>query len=66
MLVSGGKKVAIKIQAVTPDTEEDLCSEYHFLREFSCHPNLPDLYGIYLKKASSDSDDDRLWFVMEV
>jgi myosin-3 len=66
MLVSGGRRVAIKIQAVTPDTEEDLRSEYHILREFSCHPNLPDLYGVYLKKTSSDSDHDKLWFVMEV
>ncbi|XP_033606145.1 neither inactivation nor afterpotential protein C [Cryptotermes secundus] len=63
---NGGKRVAIKIQAVTPDTEEDLRNEYHILREFSCHPNLPDLYGIYLKKASSDSEHERVWFVMEL
>jgi myosin-3 len=66
LLVPGGRKVAIKIQAVTADTEEDLRTEYHILREFSSHPNLPDLYGIDLSKASSDSECDRIWFVMEV
>ena len=66
MLVSGGRRVAIKIQTVTPDTEEDVRSEYHILRTLSGHPNLPDLYGVYLKKSSSPSQHDKLWFVMEV
>jgi len=66
VLVSGGKRVAIKIQALTPDTEEDVRSEYHILRATSSHPNLPDLYGVYLKKSSSPSQHDKLWFVMEV
>jgi len=58
--------VAIKIQVVTPDTEEDVRSEYHILRTLSSHPNLPDLYGVYLKKSSSPSQHEKLWFVMEV
>jgi myosin-3 len=66
VLVSGGKRVAIKIQAMTPATEEDVRSEYHILRKLSSHPNLPDLYGVYLKKSSSPSQHDKLWFVMEV
>lgn len=66
MFVSGGKRVAIKIQAVTPDTEEDVRSEYHILRQLSSHTNLPDLYGVYLKKSSLPSQYDKLWFVMEV
>jgi myosin-3 len=64
--ISGGKKVAIKIQAVTLDTEEDVRSEYHILRKLSSHPNLPDLYGVYLKKSSFPSQHDKLWLVMEV
>jgi myosin-3 len=66
LLLPGGKRVAIKIQAVTPDTEEDLRSEYHILKELSSHPNLPDLYGIYLQRAGTRSEQDKLWFVMEV
>jgi myosin-3 len=66
VIVADGKRVAIKIQAMTPDTEEDLRSEYHILRTLSRHPNLPDLYGVYLKKSSSPSQHDKLWFVMEV
>jgi hypothetical protein len=27
---------------------------------------LPDLYGVYLKKSSSPSQPDKLWFVIEV
>jgi hypothetical protein len=64
--VSGGKRVAIKIQALTPDTEEDVRSEYHILKTLSSHRNLPDLYGVYLKKSSSPSQPDKLWFVIEV
>jgi myosin-3 len=66
VLVSGGKRKAIKIQTVTPDTEEDVRSEYHILRKLSSHPNLPDLYGVYLNKSPSPSQHDKLWFVMEV
>ncbi|KAJ4441704.1 hypothetical protein ANN_11562 [Periplaneta americana] len=63
---SGGKRVAIKIQRATPDNEEDLRSEYQVLKELSDHSNLPDLYGVYLKKAPSSTDEDKLWFVMEL
>jgi myosin-3 len=66
VFVSDGRRVAIKIQAVTPATEEDVRSEYHILRKLSSHPNLPDLYGVYLKKSSSPSQHHKLWFVMEV
>jgi myosin-3 len=51
---------------VSSDTVEDLHTEYHILRGFSSHPNLPDLHGVYLKKAESRSEHDKLWFVMEV
>ncbi|KDR20620.1 Neither inactivation nor afterpotential protein C [Zootermopsis nevadensis] len=63
---SGGKKVAIKILTVSSDTVEDLHSEYKILRQHSGHPSLPDLYGVYLKKAESRSENDKLWFVMEL
>jgi hypothetical protein len=51
---------------VSSDTVEDLHCEYHILRKHCSHPNLPDLYGVYLKKAESGSEHDKLWFVMEV
>ncbi|PSN54627.1 hypothetical protein C0J52_10832 [Blattella germanica] len=62
---SGGKR-AIKIQPVNPDTEENLQHEYDILKKLSSHPNLPDFYGVYRKKASSRSEDDKVWFVMEL
>lgn len=62
---SGGKR-AIKIQSVIPDVEEDLKNEYNILKKFSSHPNLPDFYGVYFKKASSRTEEDKIWFVLEL
>lgn len=56
-------KVAVKVLQVDEDKLDDAREEYHVLRDFSDHPNLPDYYGTYVKRAD---DGDQLWFVMEV
>lgn len=44
---------------------EEIEEEYMILKEISCHPNLPQFYGLYLKKGKT-SESDQLWLVMEV
>lgn len=64
--VSENKKVAIKIQKLTPETQSLILEEYHILRDFTGHPNLPDFYGIYRRRSAKKSEYDEIWFVMEV
>ncbi|CAG2066587.1 unnamed protein product, partial [Timema podura] len=61
-----GKRVAVKVLSVERDALESYQEEYQVLRDLSHHPNLPDFYGIYLKKGKPRSGRDQLWFVMEV
>ncbi|KYN33316.1 Neither inactivation nor afterpotential protein C [Trachymyrmex septentrionalis] len=63
---AGNKKVAIKIQKLTPETQSFIVEEYRILRDFAGHPNLPDFYGIYRKRSPKKSDYDEIWFVMEL
>lgn len=60
-----GKKVAIKILETIPDNIEEIEEEYLVLRDLSNHSNIPEFIGLFLKKGSC-TDDDQLWFVMEV
>uniref|UniRef100_A0A1B6LPF4 Neither inactivation nor afterpotential protein C n=1 Tax=Graphocephala atropunctata TaxID=36148 RepID=A0A1B6LPF4_9HEMI len=60
---AGGKRVAIKIQKITKDRMDDIQEEYRVLRDLSSHPNLPDFYGVYLKRTRNG---DQLWFVMQL
>uniref|UniRef100_A0A1B6C2U7 Protein kinase domain-containing protein n=1 Tax=Clastoptera arizonana TaxID=38151 RepID=A0A1B6C2U7_9HEMI len=62
---SGGKKVAIKIQKLSSDVLENIQDEFRILRDLSSHPNLPDFYGVYLKKGKAGKPDE-LWFVMQL
>jgi myosin-3 len=62
----GNKKVAVKIQKLTPQTQCQIVEEYRVLRDLSGHPNLPDFYGIYRRRSARKSDHDEMWFVMEV
>ncbi|XP_046386617.1 neither inactivation nor afterpotential protein C isoform X2 [Ischnura elegans] len=62
---SGGMKVAIKIQRVSPSAaREDAIQEVQILQELSSHPNFPDFHGVYMKRGAR-SEEDRLWIVME-
>ncbi|XP_051158327.1 neither inactivation nor afterpotential protein C isoform X3 [Leptopilina boulardi] len=63
---SGNKKVAIKIRKLVPETQNHIMEEYKVLREFSSHPNLPNFYGIYRKRTGKKSENDQIWFIMEL
>ncbi|KAG7201550.1 hypothetical protein KM043_004299 [Ampulex compressa] len=63
---AGNKKVAIKIQRLTPETQSLIVEEYRVLRDLADHPNLPDFYGIYRKRSGRRTDPDQIWFAMEL
>lgn len=58
---ANNKVVAIKIQKYESDLKNQIEEEYRVLRDFATHPNLPDFYGVYCKKATNE-----IWFVLEV
>lgn len=61
---AAGKKVAVKIQTVTPDSKKSLLDEYGILKDFCTnHANLVNFYGVYCDRSG---DSDKIWFVMEV
>lgn len=55
---ANGRKVAIKIQKVD---QEFIRRECVVLRDFCQHPNLVEVYGVFLCRGSNE-----IWFVMEV
>lgn len=61
-----GRKVAIKVQKLTPESQPLIVEEYRVLRDFSSHPNLPEFYGVYRKRSGKKTEYDQVWFVMEV
>lgn len=65
-VIAGNKKVAIKIQKLTSETQSLIVEEYRILRDYSSHPNLPEFYGTYRRRPSKKSEYDKIWFVMEV
>lgn len=44
---------------------EEIEEEFLVFRDLSSHPNIPEFFGLFLKRGAS-SDDDQIWFVMEV
>lgn len=44
---------------------EEIEEEFLVFRDLSSHPNIPEFFGLFLKRGVS-SDDDQIWFVMEV
>ncbi|XP_023317073.1 neither inactivation nor afterpotential protein C isoform X2 [Trichogramma pretiosum] len=60
------RKVAVKIQKLTPETQPLIVEEYRVLRDFSNHPNLPDFYGVYRRRSGKKTEYDQIWFVMEL
>ncbi|XP_046607249.1 neither inactivation nor afterpotential protein C isoform X1 [Neodiprion virginianus] len=64
-LQAGNKKVAIKVQKLTQDTQALIVEEYRVLRDFAGHPNLPEFYGIYRRRSGKKTEPDQVWFVME-
>ncbi|KAF4520317.1 hypothetical protein B566_EDAN004377 [Ephemera danica] len=60
-----GLRVAIKILENVADNVEEIEEEYLVLRDLSLHPNIPLFSGLFLKRGTSQ-EDDQLWFVMEL
>lgn len=58
--------MAVKIQKLTAETQPFIIEEYRILRDFSNHPNLPDFYGIFRKRAGKKGEFDEIWFIMQV
>lgn len=44
---------------------EEIEEEFLVFRDLSSHPNIPEFFGLFLKRGIS-SEDDQIWFVMEV
>lgn len=44
---------------------EEIEEEFLVFRDLSSHPNIPEFFGLFLKRGVT-SDDDQIWFVMEV
>ncbi|XP_076177941.1 STKc_myosinIII_N_like and MYSc_Myo21 domain-containing protein ninaC [Ptiloglossa arizonensis] len=63
---AGNKKVAVKVQKLTPESQVLIIEEYKVLRDVSNHPNLPEFYGIYRKRSGKKTEYDQIWFVMEL
>lgn len=57
--------VAVKILENIMESIEEIEEEYIILKDISFHPNLPQFYGLYLKKGKT-AETDQLWLVMEV
>jgi myosin-3 len=50
---------------LSKETKGLIEEEYRILRDLSDHPNLPNFYGVYLKKGQK-GEKDQVWFVQEV
>ncbi|XP_065213271.1 neither inactivation nor afterpotential protein C [Planococcus citri] len=53
------EKVAIKIQKVIPDYEDDIREEYKILKYLANHPNLPTFLGAFHRKGE-------VWFALQL
>lgn len=58
------RNVAVKIQKYEKDLIAYINEEYVVLRDFSEHANIPDFYGVYRKKFTTNQSDE-IWFVLE-
>ncbi|XP_033328921.2 STKc_myosinIII_N_like and MYSc_Myo21 domain-containing protein ninaC isoform X1 [Megalopta genalis] len=63
---AGNKRVAVKVQKLTAESQPFIVEEYKVLRSLASHPNLPDFYGIYRKRSGKKTEYDQIWFVMEL
>ncbi|CAK1601925.1 unnamed protein product [Parnassius mnemosyne] len=60
-----GRRVAIKILENIAENIEEIEEEFLVFRDLSSHPNIPEFFGLFLKRGIS-SEDDQIWFVMEL
>ena len=63
--VKTGQLAAVKLMNTLNEVIEEIEEEYFILKNFSDHVNLPDFYGIFLKK-NIDKGEDQLWLVLEL
>lgn len=59
------KSVAVKILETIADNLEEIEEEFLVLRDLSRHENLPEFYGIFIKKGKK-KEEDQLWFAMQL
>ena len=59
------KKVAIKIVESIKQNIEEIEQEYVTLKKLGVSSNLPEFFGIFLKKVGQENDH-QIWFVIEV
>lgn len=45
------------------DVIEEIEEEYLILRDLATHPNLPEFYGIYLKRTE---EENQVWLILEL
>lgn len=57
--------VFIQILENIAENIEEIEEEFLVFRDLSSHPNIPEFFGLFLKRGVS-SEDDQIWFVMEV
>ncbi|XP_063839620.1 myosin-IIIb-like isoform X4 [Ostrinia nubilalis] len=60
-----GRRVAVKILENITENIEEIEEEFLVFRDLSSHPNIPEFFGLFLKRGLS-ADDDQIWFVMEL
>ena len=60
--VQTGQLAAVKLMNTLNEVIEE---EYFILKNLSDHANLPDFYGIFLKK-NTDKSEDELWLLLEL
>ncbi|XP_068626499.1 myosin-IIIb-like isoform X4 [Battus philenor] len=60
-----GRRVAVKILENIAENIEEIEEEFLVFRDLSSHPNIPEFFGLFLKRGIS-SEDDQIWFVMEL
>ncbi|CAG9132390.1 unnamed protein product [Plutella xylostella] len=60
-----GRRVAVKVLENITENIEEIEEEFLVFRDLSAHPNIPEFFGLFLKRGPS-ADDDQIWFVMEL
>ncbi|XP_022821739.1 myosin-IIIb-like isoform X2 [Spodoptera litura] len=60
-----GRRVAVKILENITENIEEIEEEFLVFRDLSGHRNIPEFFGLFLKRGVCP-DDDQIWFVMEL
>ncbi|XP_013176841.1 PREDICTED: myosin-IIIb-like isoform X2 [Papilio xuthus] len=60
-----GRRVAVKILENIAENIEEIEEEFLVFRDLSSHQNIPEFFGLFLKRGVS-AEDDQIWFVMEL